>query len=222
MCSQMKKWCLFYFLVLAGLTAGAQSRTIFLFEDFVSAKIHFKTHSVGTASMNYDAGQGRMLYWQDDEVMEVTNAHMIDSISFGERQFIPLNGRYAEKIRMPHGIVYLNWVLKDVNIGSKGALGMPTQGKVEPLNNHDFGFPTEAYTAYDKQKVGSTDIYRRKNANTYYIFTPDGLTEIKNQKQLLKCFSGKEEEINQYISDTKVNLRETDLALSLLDFCLSL
>ena len=64
----------------------------------------------------------------------------------------------------------VDWLLKDVNIGSKGALGSVTQGSVHNLQMSDLGLNgTEMYTPYASQKIGSTDVYRRKNDNTYYI-----------------------------------------------------
>lgn len=219
----MKRF-LVLFMGLMGiiLSTVAQDHTILLFDSFVTGKIHFKNHAVTTASMNYDAGHGRILYQQNEELMELTNSFMVDSVSFGQRQFIPMGKSYAEKIPTEHGTVYVNWVLKDVNVGSKGAYGMPTHGKVESLKSYDFGLSSETYTAYDKQAVKSTDMFRRKNANTYYISVNGEMKEIKSTKQLIKLYPQKEKEIRQYMSDTKVNLKEPYKALQLLDFCLSL
>lgn len=221
--TDMKKICLLLLLLVCGSpVVMAQDHTILLFEEFTIGKIHFKNHSVTSASMNYDAAHGRMLFMQDEQMMEVVNSYMIDSISLEGRQFIPQTDKYLEKIAVEHGAVYINWVLKDVNIGSKGAFGMPTQGKVETLNNYDLGVSTEAFTPYEKQKVKSTDMYRRKNANTYFIQLNGVLKEVKSTKQLIKLLPDKETEIRQYISENKPDMKELDEAVALLDFCLSL
>lgn len=203
-------------------TLMAQDHTILLFEKFINGKIHFKNHSVTTASLNYDAGHGKMLYLQNGELMEITNSFMIDSISFGERQFIPFGDNYAEVIRTGHGKIYVNWILRDVNVGSKGAYGLPTHGKVENLKNYDFGLNTTTYTAYDKQDVKSLDMFRRKNANRYLIDWNGELKEVKNVKQLIRLFPDKEADIRQFISDTKADMKVPYDAIELLKFCLTL
>lgn len=203
-------------------TIMAQDHTILLFEKFINGKIHFKNHSVTTASLNYDAGHGKMLFLQNGELMEITNSFMIDSISFGERQFIPFKDSYVEVIETEHGKIYVNWILKDVNIGSKGAYGMPTHGKVENLKNYDFGLSTTTYTAYDKQDANSFDMFRRKNANKYLIEWDGGLKEIKNVKQLIRLFPDKEAKIRQFISDKKSDMKVPYDAIELSKFCLTL
>lgn len=218
----MKKLSLLLLLAVQGtLTIVAQDHTILLFDQFVNGKVHFKNHSITIASLNYDAGHGRMLYMQNGEMMELTNSEMIDSVSFGVRQFIPLKKCYTEKIHTKNGVVYVNWILRDINIGSKGAFGVPTQGKVETLRNLDFGIVSnKAYTSYELE-AGSTDVFRRKNANTYFIILNGKTEEIKSLKQLIKLFPGKESKIKEYVSKSKIEMKNTYEAIELIDYCLS-
>ena len=219
----MKKICIgLWMLLLSCPTVLAQDHTILLFEEFIVGKIHFKNHSTTSTRMNYDAGRARMLFLQDGELMEVTNQSMIDSISFGKRQFIPTQTGFSEKVQTRHGVVYVNWRIKDVHLGSKGAYGMPTQGKVETLNNYDFGLSSEFYTSYGDQKVHSNDVFRRKNANTYSILWEGKLKEIRNLSQLIKLLPEYKDTIKAYAKEKNLDMKETIEAIELIDYCLSL
>ena len=102
-------------------------------------------------------------------MMEMTNPAQVDTVIIGKRKFVPVGRGFYEVVCRKEGVVYIDWLLKDVNIGSKGALGTVTQGSVKNLQMSDLGLNgTEMYTPYERQKIGSTEVYRRKNDNTYY------------------------------------------------------
>lgn len=80
--------------------------------------------------MNYDASEGKMYFMQGKDVMELTSTQNIDTISWGSRKFIPFSKRFLEVYNSPNGKIYIDWVIKDLVIGKKGAYGLQTQGGV--------------------------------------------------------------------------------------------
>lgn len=154
----------FFHLIFFSLSVSAQQfKRIFLFNDFVQAQIKFRNHSVSVVSLNYDASNKTMLFRQGEEMMEMTNPAQVDTVIIGKRKFVPVGRGFYEVVCRKEGVVYIDWLLKDVNIGSKGALGSVTQGSVKNLQMSDLGLNgTEMYTPYERQKIGSTEVYRRK------------------------------------------------------------
>ena len=161
----MKASLTFFILYFFSVSVSAQQfKRIFLFNDFVQAQVKFRNHSVSAVSLNYDASNKTMLFLQTGEMMEMTNPAQVDTIIIGKRKFVPAGKGFYEVVCMKEGIAYIDWLLKDVNIGSKGALGSVTQGSVKSLQMSDLGLNgTEMYTPYERQKAGSTEVYRRKN-----------------------------------------------------------
>ena len=58
---------------------------------------------------------------------------------------------------------------------------------------------TEMYTPYKQQKLGSTDVYRRKSDNTYYINKENKLVRLKTLKQVVKSFPAYKDDINTFV-----------------------
>ena len=90
------------YLLLLGVVViqlvNAQSSPLMIFDRFIDAKIHFKNRSVTVVPMNYDAANDKMYFISGDNYMELTNAAMIDSISWAkQRCFVPSMQGYLEK-----------------------------------------------------------------------------------------------------------------------------
>ena len=204
------------------LTQAQQFKRIYLFDEFSQAKVMFHNKSHSYVVLNYDASNKTMLFKQGEELMEMTNPAQVDSIIMGNRVFVPSSKGFHEIATLKNGIVHIDWLLKEVNIGSRGALGAVTQGTVQNLQMSDFGLSTEKYTPYQQQKLGSTDVYKRKSDNTYYIPVNGKLEKVKNLKQLCKLFPNQKEQIEAYAKECKTDMKQTYDALVLLDYVLGL
>ncbi|MDE5677940.1 MAG: hypothetical protein K2G02_08710 [Phocaeicola sp.] len=211
---------LFYLMASAYFSAFGQTGSIFLFEQFVNAKVHFKNHAVTVYAMNYDANNGKMFFEQNGTRMELTGVHAIDTIAWGKRSFIPQGRRFWEVQRLDNGIVYIDWLIKAIHLGKKGVFGLPSQGTIQTLKLHDFGGGTPGYTPYDNQSAYATDMWRRKNDNTYYISVGGNLCKVKSVKHLYKLFPEHETEIRTYVKDEKLDIKDPLSALHLLNYCL--
>lgn len=221
----MKKFVILFALcygMLLSLSAQQFNR-ILLFDDYTQAQIKFRNGTTASVRLNYDASNKTMLFLQNEAIMEVTNPASIDTITAGERKFIPAVKGFYEVVRLRNGIAYIDWLLKDVNIGSKGALGAVTQGSVHNLQMSNLGLnATEMYTPYGPQKIGSTEVYRRKNDNTYYIIIGGKMTKVKTVKHLQKIFPAHKDEIKASAKEKDVNMKDAQSALEFLDYCLQL
>lgn len=209
------------FLIFSLTAAGLQAQAydpLFIFDQFLSAKIHFKNRSVTVANMNYDAVNDRMYFKQGEDMMELTNAAMIDSISWaGKRCFVPREKGYMEKVIVDNGTVYIAWRIQNVNVGSKGALGAVTQGKVETISIRSLG----VFSATDA-KGHSADVFQQKNNNEYYLSINGKLEKINNIKQAQKLYPAHKEAIRSFVKEHNINMKEPLSALEFLNYCLGL
>lgn len=203
--------------------SAQQFARLYLFESYTPAQVKLRNRSVTTAQVNYDAANKTMLFLQGDDIMEFANVAQIDTIKIAGRKFVPADKGFHEVVQLSHGLLYIDWLLKDVNIGSKGAMGAVTQGSVHNLQMTDFELSgSTMYTPYQQQKLGVTDVYRRKNDNTYYIKVEGKTVKLKTVKQVLKQFAPYASPIEDYIKEHSLNFRETPDAIALIDYCQTL
>lgn len=214
------KRILFPLLISFGFVSGilAQSGTIFIFKEFANAKVYFKNRSVTVAPMNYDGAKNRMYFKEKEEIMELTNAHAIDSIVWdGSRKFITQGDSFLDEVRLENGTLYINWRLKEVNVGSRGALGATTQAKVNTISLKSIGI----YNIDDEEK-NYVDIYERKNDNDYYLTLDGKLQKFKNIKQLQKLLPELKDQIESFAKEERIDMKQTPDVIRLVNYTLSL
>ena len=221
----MKTFVLFaYLCFFSFLSMSAQQFSrIFLFDEFAKAQIKFRNRTQAIVSLNYDVANKKMLYTQGDDLMEVTNIQTVDTIFVKGHKFIPVANVFYEVVPLKNGIVYIDWLIKDVNIGSKGALGAVTQGSVHNLQMSNLGLnAVEMYTPYKQQELGSTDLYQRKSDNTYFIRKKNKFVKLKTLKQLKKASPDNKDKIDAFAKENKIDMKETRDALLVINYCLGL
>ena len=215
----MKNLSFFFLFSFYALVTTAQAYDpLFIFEQFSNAKIHFKNRSVTVATMNYDAVNDKMYFKNNGELMELSNQEMIDSISWaGKRSFITNGKSYLEKVNLDNGTCYIGWRIKNVNVGSAGAYGTTTQGKVESISVRSLG----VFSATDAASH-SGDVFQQKNANEYYLPIDGKLKKVTNLKHLYKLYPEHKDAIKEYADKEKIKMNEPLSVLQMLNYCMGL
>jgi hypothetical protein len=215
----MKNLSFFFLFSFYALVTTAQAYDpLFIFEQFSNAKIHFKNRSVTVAAMNYDAVNDKMYFKNNGELMELSNQEMIDSISWaGKRSFITNGKSYLEKVNLDNGTCYIAWRIKNVNVGSAGAYGTTTQGKVESISVRSLG----VFSATDAASH-SGDVFQQKNANEYYLPIDGKFMKVTNLKHLYKLYPEHKDAIKEYADKEKIKMNEPLSVLQVLNYCMGL
>ena len=215
----MKNLSFFFLFSFYALVTTAQAYDpLFIFEQFSNAKIHFKNRSVTVATMNYDAVNDKMYFKNNGELMELSNQEMIDSISWaGKRSFITNGKSYLEKVNLDNGTCYIAWRIRNVNVGSAGAYGTTTQGKVESISVRSLG----VFSATDAASH-SGDVFQQKNANEYYLPIDGKLKKVTNLKHLYKLYPEHKDAIKEYADKEKIKMNEPLSVLQVLNYCMGL
>ena len=214
----MKRLYLFTFACVFFSFIKAQNQPLFIFDQFINAKIHFKNHSVTVAPMNYDAANDKMYFKQGNDLMELTNAALIDSISWaGKRCFVPYDQGYLERVKLENGTVFIQWRIKNINVGSKGAMGTVTQAKVEQVNIRALG----VFSAEDA-RINSADVYQKKTRNDYYLSINGNLKKVSTIKQLIKLYPNHKSAIESFVENEKIKMEEPLSVLQWFDYCMGL
>lgn len=207
----MKRTLLLFWLSGVMLSMHAQNNPLFIFKQFVNARIHFKNRSVTVAPMNYDAANDKMYFKRDSQLMELLQLGAIDSVVWASKLcFVPYGNGFLEKVKLKHGPAFIHWKIKSVNIGARGALGAITQAKVNRV------FSAKGTPDY------SADIYKQKNANDYYLLVEGKFKRVTTLKQLKKLFPEHVDRLEGFFEEHRTRMDIPLSVLELLDYCLSL
>ena len=222
----MKRFLSVLFASVLLVSPLAAQQRFFLFSEFVPGEISFRGFSrPEKVVMNIDAMGQKIFYLQGETLMELTNASMIDSIRVEGKKFVMKDGLISEELAWPGDTVYVNWKFKNVNKGSKGALGATTQAKVEVVQSFEFSpatpFPVADWHRYSMDEdgaPGSVEVWQRKNDNTYF-FTLDGTEyKVKRLKDLYKAFPDKAPALKAYVKEKKYTMENAQQALSVIAY----
>ena len=191
--------------------ACAQNDPVFIFKQFVHAKIHFKNRSITVVPMNYDAVNDKMYFKRDGQLMELMQLSAIDSVVWAKQFcFVYHEQKFLEKVALKNGTAFIHWQVRNVNVGSIGALGQVTQAKVDRV------YSSKSW------RDRSSDIYKLKNQNDYYLLLDGSLKKVTTLKQILKLFPEYKVEIETFVREQKTNMQMPQSVLDLLDYCLNL
>ena len=207
----MKRIFLYFFVSFIVSVACAQNEPVFIFKQFVHAKIHFKNRSITVVPMNYDAVNDKMYFQRDGQLMELIQLDRIDSVVWAKQFcFVCHDQKFLEKVTLKNGTAFIHWQVRSVNVGAIGAMGRVTQAKVERV------YSSESWRNH------SADIYKLKNQNDYYLLLDDSLKRATTLKQILKLFPDHKADIEAFVEEKQIKMQIPQSVLDLLDYCLNL
>ena len=207
----MKRFCLYLLVGFIVSVACAQNEPVFIFKQFVHAKIHFKNRSITVVPMNYDAVNDKMYFKRDGQLMELMQLSSIDSVVWAKKFcFVYHEQKFLEKVQLKNGTAFIHWQVRNVNVGSIGALGQVTQAKVDRV------YSSKSWRDH------SSDIYKLKNQNDYYLLLDGSLKKVTTLKQILKLFPKHKADIEAFVEEQQTNMQMPQSVLDLLDYCLNL
>lgn len=207
----MKRFCLYLLVCFIVSGVCAQNEPLFIFKQFVHAKIHFKNRSITVVPMNYDAVNDKMYFKRDGQLMELMQLSSIDSVVWAKKFcFVYHEQKFLEKVQLKNGTAFIHWQVRNVNVGSIGALGQVTQAKVDRV------YSSKSWRDH------SSDIYKQKNQNDYYLLLDGSLKKVTTLKQILKLFPKHKADIEAFVEEQQTNMQMPQSVLDLLDYCLNL
>lgn len=208
------RFILFILLTLGVFGATAKKR-IFLFEEFTPGKVLMRNGAHIDVSLNYDASNSDMLYIQDGNQTILLNTQDVDTIYIDNRKFIPINRAFLEICKLSNGSLNINWKLKEVFKGYRGAYGQVIQSHVESVNTNAF----QPGTSYKQQRAEVTEC---KNKNQYWIVIDKNPKKFTSKKSLFRLFPNHKKAIEDYWNLNNCSFSKPTLIIELVNYCLGL
>ncbi|MDF9828922.1 hypothetical protein M2133_000245 [Parabacteroides sp. PF5-6] len=209
--------CLLFFLFLSQIEGNAQVEAMkqspVLFGDFTQGSVVQKNRMVTKVPLNYDCINQEMHFIQGGEQLILDNLDRIESVTVGDRRFIPHANHFLEVIAFSDYTLYIDWKTKIANRGKKGAMGQVTHG----------GTITQADVSlmrHEAPDFKDTNVYEVIPQNTYYL-SVDGekMKKFNTLKAFCKFFpQDKEASIREFVTAEKIDMQKPEHIYKLVRF----
>ena len=183
------------------LPASAQSakQDAYLFPEFVRGHLVFSNGSTADVDLDFDTIRQTLYYIRGNDVMELTNLQDVRTLAVGNRTFVMHNGLLCEVYDLKGEKVLVNWKFRNVNKGSKGAMGSTTQNRVDVLwtsGSHA--------TADDRTGEHALDIWQIRCENTYFLAVDGQDHQVRKLKDLYKAFPAQAPALKAYAKENRL------------------
>lgn len=174
-------------LILTAAVSQAQEQRALLYPDYLAGTVYLKGRREVKAPLNYDAANHCAMYEQDGKEMILTNPLTVDSMKIGNDLFVQIEGKLLEVVNYPQGKLLIDWDIRSINVGYKGAYGTVTQTRPQGANMALMeGFEDVVSKPQSRQEV-----FRTKNSNKYILLKDGKTLRFNNKKSLMKRLGDK-------------------------------
>ena len=212
----MKRVILILALLAAVSSEVFSQEPIYLFEDYTPAVFTLKNRVRTSGRIQIDAKYQKIYYLQGEEVMEMTNCPVIDTLYVDGRKFVWRNDCLCEFLRASFGNLYINWRFRDTPVGKIGAMGTVTRQKVEVMQVP--GLNSEYSYANIGKFEDRTDVWTVENENTYFWVREGREYRIRRPSDLYGSFPAKASAIRKFLRSNNLTMRNAEEARRIFEF----
>ncbi len=197
-------------ILLLTYTTGSNAQTPetenpdqFLFSEFSVGIIKLKNGEKVALNLNYNLVTEKMVFYQGDQLFDVVNRSAIDTVYIQSRKFITANNVFYEVL------VHGRLSLLAQNTGKVKAPPRPAA--------YDGTSEVSSSTYIDNMKFGG-EVFRMKR-DAPVVVIPEIIFWIKNDEilepvtgkgKLLRIMEERKSEINTYLKDTELDIKQKD------------
>lgn len=187
----------------------------FLFAEFSRATIKLKAGNEYAATINYNLIDEEMVFLQGDTYMVLENPLEIDTITVGDRLFVPFSKGFYELIYHDSMMVFMQHKSNTEPVGKPGAYGTTSQTSTGYYRQ-------QLYGPMGSVKLNVPDNFKVTADDQYWVTKNKDMEKFNNKKQFLKIFKDKEQELNKYFNAQKVDFKKQEDVVKLVDYCAKL
>lgn len=184
----------------------------FLFPDFTTGIVKMKNGRSQTTKMNYNTVSEKMVYDKDGVLYDMVNVEMIDTVFLLKSKFVPV-GKVFQEVLLIAPISLL--------VQHKGELlppGTPSgYGGTSQVSNTKQLTSIQLSSGHFNLKL--PEDYIVKADPVYWIRKDSIMTDFINERQFLKIFPEKEEELKQFIKRNRIKFDNLSSLVKLVEYC---
>jgi hypothetical protein len=198
----MKKLSFICFLILISFEINSQiisegPTAQFLYSSFSSGKVKMKNGEVHDLLMNYNTLSEKLVYKQNERLYDLINQDLADTIYFQDYKFISSAGVLYQVLldaKVPFFVHYKGKLLPPGTPAGYGENSQLSNTKLQSSFSNSTG-------SYNLELPAD---YKVRIDLIYYFRKDDMLISFSNQRELLKIFPDKADELKEFIKKNKI------------------
>lgn len=206
----MKRIIFLLFLTALSFTGKSQtaadgSMPQFLYPGFSMSTVRMKNGQEQSIMLNYNVISEKMVYEKGPDLYDMTNIELIDTVYIQNSKFVPFGKIFYEVLLAAPVAFYAQYSGSVVPPGAPAGYGGTSQvSSTKQLSG------VELSTGYYNLKMPKD--YKVNMNPVYWVRIEKNYSDFANERQFLKLFPDKEEELKKYIKDNRIKFsRQSDL-----------
>lgn len=184
----------------------------YVLPEFVKGSVLMKSGKAGDAVINYNKVTEEMIFEKGGTRMAMTNLETIDTVYLGSMKFVPHEKVFYEVLINDNISLFKKHKCNLLQSGSPAGYG----GTSETSATTSISILVGSGSMY---KLELPKEYRVKDASQFRIIMDSSESIITSQKQFLKIFPQKSEELEQFIKQNKLDVRKQEDLIILINKC---
>jgi len=192
-------------------TGNSGQLPLFLFPEFSAGTVKLKTGSQ-SVKLNYNMVDEEMIFDQRGSYMALTNLDNIDTVLIKGRKFIPVGKAFYEVVVEKDIPFLIQHKSKYAQEGTTTAYGMTSQ-------------VNERTTATTMKSTGQIrtlqmpDNVKIVPENIFWVKIKGELKKFTNERQLLKIFAEKEDDLKKFIKSSSIDISKREDLIKVGNYC---
>jgi hypothetical protein len=199
-------------LPLKAQTKPDGSAPQFLFPDFTMSKVRMKNGSSQSIILNYNTVSEKMVYEKDGNLYDMVNLDMIDTVFLEQSKFVPAGKVFYEVLLVAPISLFVQYKGELLPPGTPAGYGGTSQ-----VSNTKMMSSVQLSQGYYNLKLPAD--YTVKVDNIYWIGTEKGMVSFVNERQFLKIFPDKEDELKKFIKQNRIKFDKSSNLVKLIEYC---
>jgi hypothetical protein len=184
----------------------------FLFPDFTSGKVRMKNGNFQVVMINFNTVSEKIVFKKDDNLYDIVNTEMIDTVFIQESKFVPAGKVFYEVLLGAPISLFIQYQGKVIPSRAEGGYGVASDvSSTSKVTSANFS------TGYYNLKLPQD--YTVKVNKIFWIRKENNMFSYITEKQFLKLFPEKETEIKDYIKNQKIKFDRLPDQIRLLEHC---
>jgi hypothetical protein len=202
----MKEILVFIFFIifinpLKAQTNSDGSSPQFLYPEFTMSKVRMKNGQIQNIILNYNTVSEKMVFQKDDNLYDLVNPEMVDTVFIQDSRFVPAGKVFYEVLLTAPAAFFIQYKGEIMSPGTPAGYGVPSQ-----VSNTKLQSSVQLSSGYYNLKL-PTD-YTVKTDILYWIRKDGNFYSFFNERQFLKLFPDKEAELKQFIKQNKIKFEK--------------
>jgi hypothetical protein len=202
-------------VILSGQSNKDGSMPQYLYGEFSKSDILMKSGQVHNQEIDYNTLTQKMVFTRDSKYYDITNPEMVDTVYLNESKFIPVGKAFYEVLLAAPVKLFVQYkgslmsAGKPVGYGGTSQVSSSTSLSSIDLNSRVWNL-----------SIPSDYIVRMSKA--FWILRGNEMVSFENEKQLLKLFPEKADQLKSYIKENRLKFEKQDNLIKLMKYLGSL